>query len=159
MEKNKGERWVTLKNGRRIKITPKSNNVREKVKDKLNNNLGPEYKGYKGKEAIDKLMKEKKGYIKGAFHRKDIGDIDLIWGDERKGLQHIIKRRKATGQNLKEVLNSISNVITNGKLYNGKQKNNNSKYVIEHEGKRCIIGKKLCNKETQFLLTAYEIYK
>lgn len=158
MEKNKGERWVTLKNGRRIKITPKSNNVREKVKDKLNNNLGPEYKGYKGKDAIDKLMKEKKGYIKGAFYRKDIGDIDLIWGDDKMGLKHIIKRRKETGQNLKEVLNNMTDVIGKGNLKKIKLTGKSLRYKIDYKDNCCIVSSELYGKKNKVVITSYELY-
>lgn len=52
--------------------------------------LGEEFKGYKGQAAVDKLMREKKGHVKGAFHRDDIGDIDLLWGNDYLGLQHIL---------------------------------------------------------------------
>ncbi|MCZ6169075.1 hypothetical protein [Campylobacter ureolyticus] len=30
--------------------------------------------------AINKLLAEKKGQVAGAFYRKDLGDIDLVWG-------------------------------------------------------------------------------
>ena len=63
---------------------------------------GEEFKGVKGKAAVDRLMKEKRGHVKGAFTRKDIGDIDLVWGNEGMGLAHIIKRRKETKQPLGE---------------------------------------------------------
>ena len=55
--------------------------------------FGVEYAGVKGCEAVDKLLKEKQGHVKAAFHRKEIGDIDLAWGDENGGLAHVIKRR------------------------------------------------------------------
>lgn len=44
----------------------------------VNKILGREYTGYKGQDAIDKLMQEKQGYIKDLFNWKDIGDIALI---------------------------------------------------------------------------------
>ena len=43
---------------------------------------GEEFKGVKGKEAIKKVIAEKRGHVKDAFTRKDIGSIDLVWGDE-----------------------------------------------------------------------------
>ncbi|WP_172663974.1 hypothetical protein [Campylobacter ornithocola] len=52
-----------------------------------------------GKGALQKLLIEKQGQVAGAFHRKDLGDIDLVWGevtDEIKhkgyGLAHIIDK-------------------------------------------------------------------
>lgn len=57
--------------------------------------FGEEFKGYKGKEAIEKLLKEKRGHIKNAFERPEIGGIDLVWGDDSGGLGHTIMRRNA----------------------------------------------------------------
>ena len=56
--------------------------------------LGEEFKGFKGQAAVDKLLREQRGHVKGAFHREDIGDIDLIWGNEDVGLYHAIEQRK-----------------------------------------------------------------
>lgn len=158
--------WITLKNGIRIKIEPKKKEAREGAKKKLNSNnnnnnnsLGPEYKGYKGKEAIDKLLKEKKGYIKGAFHRKDIGDIDLVWGNNKMGLKHIIKRRKETGQNLENVLENIPGVIENGKLREQNLKRKGKRYVFEQRGYRVVVSDKVYEENKKMILTAFEIYK
>lgn len=162
---NSKGRWVTLKNGIRIKIEPEKKEAREGAKKKLNSNnssnnsLGPEYKGYKGKKAIDKLLKEKKGYIKGAFHRKDIGDIDLVWGNDKMGLKHIIKRRKETGQNLEEVLKNIPNVIENGKLKEDNSRRKGKRYVLEERGHRVIVSNKIYNESKKVIITAYELYK
>ena len=172
---NSKGRWVTLKNGIRIKIEPEKKEAREGAKKKLNsnnnNNLGPEYKGYKGKKAIDKLMKEKKGYIKGAFHRKDIGDIDLAWGksgDKEKeyrngwGLSHIIERRKITNQNINKVLNNLPDLIENGLLKEQKIKKGTKiekRYNVEHKGYRVIVSSTMFNKSTQSVITAFEITK
>ena len=63
--------------------------------------FGEEFKGYKGADAIEKLLKEKKGHIKNAFYHKEFGYITLVWGNENCGLQHAIKRRdddKAKGK-------------------------------------------------------------
>ena len=59
--------------------------------------LGEEFKGVKGQAAVDKLLKEKRGHVKGAFHRNDIGDIDLLWGNASTGLEHILERRNQQG--------------------------------------------------------------
>ena len=34
-----------------------------------------------GKGAIEKLLLEKQGQVSGAFYRKELGDIDLVWGE------------------------------------------------------------------------------
>lgn len=55
--------------------------------------FGEEFKGFKGKDAIEKLLKEKRGHIKNAFERPEIGGIDLVWGDKNGGLLHTIQKR------------------------------------------------------------------
>ena len=48
---------------------------------------------HSGESAIQKLLLERNGQVSGAFYRKELGDIDLFWGDSSKGLKHIIERR------------------------------------------------------------------
>ena len=84
----KAEQTIELNNNN--KVQTKSCKPKTKTKDEL---FGIEHKGVKGKDAIEKLLHEKNGHIKAAFNRKEVGDIDLIWGDEDSGLAHVIKRR------------------------------------------------------------------
>ena len=115
--------------------------------------LGEEFKGYKGKDAIDKLLKEQKGYIKDAFKREDIGGITLLWGDDKMGLCHIIKRRQETGQNLNGLLTSLTETIEKGDLSQDR-----SDIIIRYKGKRVIIKLNVFNKKLTFLMTAYYEY-
>lgn len=46
-----------------------------------------------GTGAVKKLMAEKQGQVAGAFYREELGDIDLVWGNEKFGLQHILAQR------------------------------------------------------------------
>ena len=60
---------------------------------------------HSGESAIQKLISEAqahkesgkegayKGQVAGAFHRKELGDIDLVWGDSNFGLAHILQQR------------------------------------------------------------------
>ncbi|EHQ5393328.1 hypothetical protein KQS31_001244, partial [Campylobacter upsaliensis] len=59
----------------------------------LKEDFGENFAGYKGKEAVDKLLSEKRGQVKGAFYKEGLGEIDLVWGDENFGLRHIIEQR------------------------------------------------------------------
>lgn len=54
---------------------------------------GEEFTGVKGSAAIEKLLQEKRGHVKNAFERPEIGGIDLVWGDEHGGLEHTIIKR------------------------------------------------------------------
>lgn len=55
------------------------NNKSDKFSGRVREVLGKEFIGYKGKSAIDKLLKEKQGYINGAFRNPTLGDIALVY--------------------------------------------------------------------------------
>lgn len=115
--------------------------------------LGKEYTGYKGQAAIDKLLEEKQGHIKAAFHRDDIGDIDLIWGNEDLGLQHIVKRRNEQGINTDEFLRGLADTIENGQFKKYTKRND-----IEIKLKRqiAVIALTYHKNRLTYLLTAYK---
>ena len=105
----------------------------------INTLYGPEYKGYKGQDAVNKLLAEKQGHIKGAFHRNDIGYIDLIWGNDNLGLKHIIKRReeekpghsKIVLDNLTETIQKASlRKVNNRGNFEFVYKNGKTKYFV-----------------------------
>lgn len=114
--------------------------------------LGKEHTGVKGQDAINKLLEEQNGHVKGAFERSDIGKIDLIWGNENAGLMHIIKQREKQGINAKSFLSDLSEVIEKGSLkFNEKRKS----YEIWHNGKMAIVVPTFKNNKMTLLLTAY----
>ncbi|EQA6560342.1 PBECR2 nuclease fold domain-containing protein, partial [Campylobacter upsaliensis] len=59
----------------------------------LKEDFGENFAGYKGKEAIEKLLEEQRGQVRGAFYKEGLGEIDLVWGDENFGLRHILEQR------------------------------------------------------------------
>ena len=40
---------------------------------------------HKGAQAVEHLLKTRSGQVAGAFEKEGLGDIDLVWGDEKKG--------------------------------------------------------------------------
>lgn len=114
--------------------------------------MGSEYKDLKGKEAVDKLLNEKNGHVKGAFQREDIGSIDLVWGDERFGLAHIISRREEQGIDTEDLLSNITDVIESGNI----RKNNRGTFEILHEGKMAIVSPEVHLSGITFLLTEFK---
>ena len=117
----------------------------------LSQTLGKEYKDVKGQDAINFLMKEKQGWVRDAFTRKDIGDIALIWGNDDMGLQHIIKRRKETNQPLGKLLSSLADVIEKGEF----EEQLNGRYSLSYKGKIAIIEPKLLGNKLNFVFTAF----
>ena len=69
-----------------------------------------------GKGAIDKLLTEKDGQVAGAFYRKELGDIDLVWGNEQIGLNKILAKHKADFDDFGGVANGLKKIIDDGKL-------------------------------------------
>lgn len=72
---------------------------RKKIEQELNINplkeFGTNYAEFyrDGQGAVKKLLAEKQGQVAGAFYRQELGDIDLVWGNEKFGLQHILAER------------------------------------------------------------------
>ncbi|MPB50447.1 putative barnase/colicin E5 family endoribonuclease, partial [Campylobacter fetus] len=77
--------------------------------------------------AIKKLLVEKQGQVAGAFQRKELGDIDLVWGEVDKKLngyglakieaKHLNDFANFNGANPTEkMINGISEIIEKGKV-------------------------------------------
>lgn len=104
--------------------------------------FGNVYNQFRGKvkAAFDFLMKHQSGDLLGVFHREDVGDIDLVWGDYNGGLGHIIRRHiveQNDFDNVDEIRDIVSSVIANGNIV----RENVDKVNIEYEGYRVSIRK------------------
>ena len=122
-------------------------------------NIYNQFKG-KVKEAFDFLMKHKGGDLLGVFHRKDVGDIDLVWGDENGGLAHILHKHVGEGKsfaNVDEAMSHIQNIIETGK----NDFEDGDKIVFRNGSELVTVrknfregGKKIADKN--WILTAYD---
>nr|WP_240445010.1 DUF3519 domain-containing protein [Helicobacter pylori] len=129
---------------------------------------GKNYSEFKGDGvgAINKLLEVRSGHVEGAFHKQDLGDIDLVWGKGGKdgyGLEHILERRMQNNKDLKQsekekyalnIVKSIPNIVHNGAF----QRDSKNRAYIEYQGikiglKDNWMGDKLKNK---WVITAYE---
>lgn len=104
--------------------------------------FGNVYNQFRGKvkAAFDFLMKHQSGDLLGVFHREDVGDIDLVWGDYNGGLGHIIRRHiveQNDFDNVDEIRDIVSSVIANGNIV----RENVDKVNIEYDGYRVSIRK------------------
>ncbi|WP_449304352.1 LPD3 domain-containing protein [Prevotella pallens] len=107
-----------------------------------NSVFGKVYNQFKGKvkEAVNFLMRHKSGKLLGVFHRNDIGEISLVWGDEKGGLAHIISKHiveQNDFNNIDEVINTMQQVINNGTI----TRENKDKVVIDYNDYRVAIRK------------------
>ncbi|KAA6519469.1 DUF3519 domain-containing protein, partial [Helicobacter pylori] len=131
---------------------------------------GENYSEFKGDGlgAINKLLETRKGFVAGAFHKEGLGDIDLVWGNSKYGLEHIFTRRESDAidkgmskeeakKYALEIINNIPNIISNGKL----SKDDLGRLSIEFKNQRVGLndswkGETLNNR---WVITSYEIDK
>lgn len=112
-----------------------------------------EYKG-QGQKAVDFLMRKRSGQIKGAFNRKEIGDIDIMWGkviDSEKhtgyGLAHIIDKHGET------VAKKLGEIVEKGKLY---QTSSNGRIAIEKDNFTVAIRRSWNGNKKTWIVTGFE---
>ncbi|EAI6142367.1 hypothetical protein BSP38_00125 [Campylobacter upsaliensis] len=150
-----------------------ANNLKDILEpSSLKEDFGENFAGYKGKEAIEKLLAEKRGQVKGAFYKEGLGEIDLVWGEitdlekhKGYGLAHILDKRKSEfveqGASQSEAAqkaaefakNEISNIMQNGKIINKA----NEATRIETQDYRLILKQNWKGEPTKnkWLVTAY----
>ncbi len=119
-----------------------------------------QFKG-KPKQAIEHLLKVRRGYVPGAFHRDDIGDIDLVWGNRNYGLKHIELRRNKTNQDFNKLMEELPDIIEHGTMIDDKWDENMR--VIVDETKKVLIkltwdDEKVENKNRNWVFTGYFKY-
>ena len=114
----------------------------------------PEYKG-KGQEAVDFIVKNKGGQVRGAFHRKEIGDIDVVWGevtDKEKhtgyGLAHIIDKHGM------EAVAKIGDAVKNGKVIHPD--NNPDRIAIENNNFHVGLRQQWGDNKKIWIITGFE---
>ena len=116
---------------------------------------GRKYSGYKGQKAVQKLMRTQEGYIPNAFKNKKIGNISLIWGNEKLGLKHLILRR-SKNLNIDEFLKDLSAVINEGEVFPNKK--NPTRFNVWHRKKKKMVVIETVygqNKKINFPVTAF----
>ncbi|ARR00424.1 LPD23 domain-containing protein [Campylobacter porcelli] len=129
--------------------------IRENIQKELNINpireFGTNYAEFyhDGKNAIQKLLTERQGQVAGAFERKELGDIDLVWGEAKtangdiKGYglskieaKHLNDFASFYGDTPQEkLINGLNEIIKNGKI---KPRSGQDGVNIEYNG--FIIG-------------------
>ncbi|HFW6688817.1 TPA: PBECR2 nuclease fold domain-containing protein [Campylobacter jejuni] len=144
--------------------------LRGKIEQELNiqplKEFGENYVEYyhDGKGALQKLLIEKQGQVAGAFHRKDLGDIDLVWGDGNFGLSHIVNRREEDfikqGLNKIEAKNKALNFIKEIEniINNGNVKKGNNRAFIDIKNSRVMVALDYKGKDKKWIITAYNFY-
>lgn len=108
-------------------------------------NIYGQFRG-KAKEAVAFLRRLKSGEAVGALHHKDIGDISLVWGDEKAGLAHILGRHPEIADDLQGILDGMHVV-----------QQSDNRIVLESDTHKAVVSRKKGNQSVpEWLLTAYE---
>lgn len=143
--------WVLAEGQRKVKVL------------KNDDYFGRNYFKYAGKpkEAIDFLLKERNGQVKGAWERKDIGKIDIVYGNDNKGLKHIVKRHIEEQNDFlsqDDMAEKISDILKNGVLSKTKK----GRLLLEKDGYIAILNKEIVYDENDdiknkyWILTSYD---
>ena len=105
---------------------------------------------HNGEGAVQKLLAEKQGQVAGAFYRKELGDIDLVWGNEKFGLSHILKRRSEQWGEEKAIkfLSHLDENIKNGDISQAQ----NGRVAIKTNKTTVVLDN---IDENKFVLSAY----
>ncbi|MDL0089945.1 hypothetical protein NYG85_11315, partial [Campylobacter sp. PS10] len=71
-----------------------------------------------GNGAVKKLLIEKQGQVAGAFYKDGLGDIDLVWGDDKIGLKKIIERHADDFKEFGGVAKGLNKIVEYGEVVN-----------------------------------------
>ena len=122
--------------------------------------FGSVYNQFKGKvlQAVKFLVNHESGDLLGVFHRKDIGDIDMVWGDDGGGLCHILNKHinDKDFPTVKDLVSRIEDIVNNGKV----DFSNGDKMVLKKDGYVVTIRRNVREKgikiaDKNWVLTAY----
>ena len=144
-----------LNNIRKAREDAPSKKGKAKSQDEF---FGEEFKGYKGAAAIEKLLKEKRGHIKNAFERPEIGSIDLVWGDETGGILHTITKRErmlAKGEGHisgLDMVKKIPEIIENGDF----NINEKDRPQFNYEEYKVVVKPTFDGKKLNWIISAME---
>ena len=117
-------------------------------------NIYNQFKG-KVKEAFNFLMHHKSGDLLGVFHRDDVGDIDLVWGNEKMGLAHILGKHVGEGKDFEtpdDAIAMIENVINSGRIF----QDNQNRYTLMLDGVGVGIRKSFDGEKKNWIVTAVD---
>lgn len=124
--------------------------------------FGSVYNQFKGKvlQAVKFLLNHESGDLLGVFHRNDVGDIDMVWGDEGGGLCHILNKHinDKDFPTVKDLVSRIEDIINKGEV--DERHSNADKLVLVKDGYLVTIRRNVREKgikiaDKNWVLTAY----
>lgn len=108
-------------------------------------NIYNQFRG-KAKSAIEFLKKLGSGEATAALHHHTIGDISLVWGDKKTGLDKILRKHPEVVDNLQSIIDSMEVV-----------QESDNRIKLESPTHFAVVSKEYKGEpREQWLLTAYE---
>lgn len=112
---------------------------------------------HNGEGAVQKLLAEKQGQVAGAFYRKELGDIDLVWGkvwQDQKGALQGYGLAKIKAKHPEITAENLDDVIKNGQT----KIRQNEAIQIEKDGYKVVLKNNWMGEKTpnKWIVTAYE---
>ena len=108
-------------------------------------NIYDQFKG-KAKAAIDFLKKLGSGEAVAALHHKEVGDISLVWGNDKAGLKKILRKHPEVVDNLQGILDGMHVV-----------QSSENRIILESDTHKAVVSREFDGTpREQWLLTAYE---
>lgn len=130
----------------RARILEEDTNIEPKPIGKgVFGNIYDQFKG-KAKAAIDFLKKLGSGEAVAALHHKEIGDISLVWGNDKAGLKKILRKHPEVVDNLQGILDGMHVV-----------QSSENRIILESDTHKAVVSREFDGTpREQWLLTAYE---
>lgn len=142
--------WKPVK-GQNVQFSPK----------KDDDYFGRNYFRYAGKpkEAIEFLLKNEKGQVRKAYTKDGLGEIDIVYGNNKKGLCHI-EKRYLKNQNDFESREDMTQKIADALKYGKVEKDKKDVLIIYNEIRLIISQTVVYDDEDNFrnkhwILTSY----
>jgi hypothetical protein len=113
----------------------------------------------RGRRAMQKVLLDKADQHRAMF-RNGLGWVDFTWGDSKRGVAHIIKRRmESDGMSLEDVqrmlLDKVVETIATGTEVRRAESGLATRLVLDHNGNEAVLVKR--KGANGWLLTAYEM--
>lgn len=130
----------------RARIVEEDTNIEPKPIGKgVFGNIYDQFKG-KAKAAIDFLKKLGSGEAVAALHHKEVGDISLVWGNDKAGLKKILRKHPEVVDNLQGILDGMHVV-----------QSSENRIILESDTHKAVVSREFDGTpREQWLLTAYE---
>lgn len=150
VSKDEFDKWLDTSN-RKLKPFADYTKVKFSLKDikpvgvGAFGNIYNQFRG-KSKAAIEFLKKLGSGEATAALHHHTIGDISLVWGDKKTGLDKILRKHPEVVDNLQSIIDSMEVV-----------QESDNRIKLESPTHFAVVSKEYKGEpREQWLLTAYE---